>query len=87
MIISLPKKLESKINQLFPQKKEREDFLSSNLEGLVNLMTILEGQGRDPRSLRVLENAKIKANQLRSEGTTTNEAYDRLREKVKKLGL
>jgi hypothetical protein len=87
MTITLPKKLESRINQLFPKKKEREAFLSNNIEGLVNMMTLLEAQDRDPRSLRVLEKARAKAEHLQEKGITRDDAYDQLRRKIKKLGL
>ncbi len=87
MTITLPEKLETKIRQLFPQKEEREAFLSSNLEGLMEMLSILNDQQRSQSSLRILKKAKARAEQLREQGITTDEAFTQLRDKVSKLDL
>lgn len=86
MTITLPKRLETRLFALYPDKEECESVVASNFEKWLKIMEIMENN-RSPHVLQVVENAKLKAQELSANNVSREEAHRQILQKVKKLGL
>ena len=86
MTITLPKKLETRLFALYPDKEECQSVVASNFEKWLKIMEIMEKK-RSPLVRQVVGNAKRKAKELSQNELTREKAYDQILQKVKKLDL
>ena len=86
MTITLPKKLETRLFALYPDRDECQSVVASNFEKWLKIMEIMEKK-RSPLVRQVVENAKRKAKDLVENELTREEACDQISQKVKKLNL
>ena len=86
MTITLPKKLETRLFALYPDKEECRSVVASNFEKWLKIMEIMEKK-RSPLVRQVVENAKAKSKSLAENGLTREKAHEQISQKVKKLGL
>ena len=86
MTITLPKKLETRLFALYPDEKECQSVVASNLDKWLKIMEIMEKK-RSPLVLQVVENAKAKSKSLAENGLTREKAYEELLQRTQKLGL